>query len=36
VEKKCRGDAALRRARLPLDHRIDVDSWLHCLLPNQM
>jgi hypothetical protein len=34
--EKCCGDAALRRARLPLDHRIDVDSWLHCLLPNRM
>jgi hypothetical protein len=33
VRKRCRDDAILWRARLPLDHRTDVDLWLTYLLP---
>ena len=33
ARKNCRDDAVLWRARLPLDHRQDVDLWLTYLLP---
>jgi hypothetical protein len=33
VRKRCRDDAILWRARLPLDHRADVDLWLTYLPP---
>ncbi|KAK1693322.1 hypothetical protein QYE76_010019 [Lolium multiflorum] len=33
IRKRCRDDATLWRARLPLDHRADVDLWLTYLPP---
>jgi hypothetical protein len=36
IRKDCRDAASLWRARLPLEHRIDVDCWLRLLHPNSL